>query len=92
MPRTVTIVPHTHWDREWYLAFQEFRVNLTHVVKKVLDALENDPDFDHFLLDGQAVVLEDHLQVCPEDEDRIKALVASGARSDRKLWTCRPRS
>jgi hypothetical protein len=78
-PRRVHVVSHTHWDREWYLTFQEFRVNLTHVVKKVLDALENDPDFHHFLLDGQAIVLEDHLQVCPEDEDRIQALVASGA-------------
>jgi alpha-mannosidase len=78
-PKRVHVVSHTHWDREWYLTFQEFRVNLTHVVKQVLDALENDPDFDHFLLDGQAIVLEDHLQVCPEDEERIKRHVASGA-------------
>ena len=78
-PRKVHVISHTHWDREWYLTFQEFRVNLTHVVKKVLDALENDADFDHFLLDGQAIVLEDHLQVCPEDEERIKNHVASGA-------------
>ncbi len=78
-PRKVHVVSHTHWDREWYLTFQEFRVNLTHVVEQVLDALENDPDFEHFLLDGQAIVLEDHLAVCPEDEERIKRHVASGA-------------
>ena len=26
--RTVSIVPHTHWDREWYSPFQTFRLRL----------------------------------------------------------------
>ena len=34
-PRTVAIVPHTHWDREWYSPFQDFRMRLV----KLLDAL-----------------------------------------------------
>ena len=22
------VVPHTHWDREWYLPFEQFRLRL----------------------------------------------------------------
>ena len=34
-PRRVAIVPHTHWDREWYEPFQTFRLRLV----RLLDAL-----------------------------------------------------
>ena len=78
-PKTVHLVSHTHWDREWYLTFHTFRVDLVRVVQKVLEALEGDDDFEHFLLDGQAIVLEDYLEVHPEDEGRIRALVERGA-------------
>ena len=27
----VAIVPHTHWDREWYSPFQTFRLRLSHI-------------------------------------------------------------
>ncbi len=78
-PRKAIIVSHTHWDREWYLTFHEFRVDLVRVVGGVLDALESDDAFHCFVLDGQAVVLEDYLEVRPGDEDRIRRLVASGS-------------
>jgi mannosylglycerate hydrolase len=77
-PRRAFLVSHTHWDREWYLTRHEFRVDLVRVMKRVLDALEQDPDFRHFVLDGQTVILEDHLEVCPEDEPRIRRLVEAG--------------
>ena len=25
---TIHVLSHTHWDREWYLPFQQFRVRL----------------------------------------------------------------
>ncbi len=74
----VYIVSHTHWDREWYLPFQQFRVNLAGVMQGVLDALEREGSFEHFLLDGQAILLEDHLATAPEDAERIRALVVAG--------------
>jgi len=77
-PKKAYIVSHTHWDREWYLTFHEFRVNLNAVIKKVLDVLENDPAFEHFLLDGQSVLLEDYFEIYPEDEDRIRNLTKAG--------------
>jgi alpha-mannosidase len=44
----------------------------------VLDTLEADPSFRSFTLDGQGVVLEDYVDVRPENAERLKALLAAG--------------
>src|SRR5947209_20240061 len=72
------VVPHTHWDREWYRPFEHFRLMLGSVVDEVLDTLETDPVFTSFTLDGQAIVLEDYVAVRPENEPRLRALIAAG--------------
>jgi alpha-mannosidase len=72
------VVPHTHWDREWYLPFEQFRLRLGAVVDGVLDTLESDPSFTSFTLDGQAIVLEDYVEVRPENEGRLRTLLAEG--------------
>ncbi len=72
------VVPHTHWDREWYLPFELFRLRLGATVDGVLDTLERDPSFASFTLDGQAIVLEDYVDVRPEHEGRLRALLAAG--------------
>ena len=72
------VVPHTHWDREWYLPFEVFRLRLGSVVDGVLDTLERDPSFTSFTLDGQAMVLDDYLEVRPENEGRLQALLDAG--------------
>ncbi|HJU36866.1 MAG TPA: glycosyl hydrolase-related protein [Gaiellaceae bacterium] len=72
------VVPHTHWDREWYLPFEQFRLRLGMVVDGVLETLERDPSFASFTLDGQAIVLEDYLDVRPENEGRLRELLAAG--------------
>jgi mannosylglycerate hydrolase len=74
----VTVVPHTHWDREWYQPFAVFRARLVETVDQVLDLLDDDPAFSHFMLDGQAVVLDDYLALRPEAEERIRGFVTSG--------------
>jgi alpha-mannosidase len=76
--RTVAIVPHTHWDREWYASFQSFRLRLVDLLDDFLPALEADPSYARFLLDGQMAVVDDYLAVRPEAEDRIRRLRASG--------------
>ena len=43
MARRVAIVPHTHWDREWYSPFQAFRLRLVEVLDDLLPRLEADP-------------------------------------------------
>jgi len=77
-PRPVVIVPHTHWDREWYLAFQTFRMKLVDLLDDLLPTLEADPSYAHFMLDGQMAVLDDYLAIRPEAEDRLRRLAASG--------------
>jgi alpha-mannosidase len=72
------VVPHTHWDREWYLPFERFRLRLGEIVDGVLDVLERDPAFPTFTLDGQAIVLEDYVDVRPGEEGRLRALLAAG--------------
>ena len=72
------VVPHTHWDREWYLPFEQFQLRLGMVVDGVLDTLERDPSFRSFTLDGQAIVLEDYVEVRPENEGRLRALLDAG--------------
>ena len=77
-PRRVWIVPHTHWDREWYEPFQSFRLKLVGVVDQLLSLLEADPSYCRFLLDGQTAAIDDYLEVRPEAEERIRSLAASG--------------
>jgi alpha-mannosidase len=72
------VVPHTHWDREWYLPFEQFRLRLGAVVDGILDTLEEDDTFTSFTLDGQAIVLEDYLDVRPEHEQRLRSLLDAG--------------
>jgi mannosylglycerate hydrolase len=76
--RRFFVVAHTHWDREWYLPFEAFQLRLASVVDEVIDVLEQDPTFSSFTLDGQAVVLEDYLEVRPENEGRLRALLGAG--------------
>jgi len=76
--KRIHIVSHTHWDREWYLTLEEYRVKLVDLVDHLLDVLEKDPDYHYFMLDGQTVVLEDYLKIKPENKGRLKKLIAKG--------------
>ena len=76
-PTTIHLVPHTHWDREWYRPFQSFRMQLVDLVDRVLEMLEAEPDFA-FTLDGQLATIDDYLEIRPEQADRIRRHVASG--------------
>jgi alpha-mannosidase len=76
-PQHVAIVPHTHWDREWYAPFQQYRLQLVHVLDALLDQLEADPQA-RFLLDGQTALVDDYLEIRPDHAARLTALVATG--------------
>lgn len=76
--RTLHIVPHTHWDREWYLPFQSFRIKLIHLIDVLLDILDRDPAYAHFTLDGQTIILEDYLEIRPEREADLIRHIRSG--------------
>ena len=76
--RRIAIVPHTHWDREWYKSYQDFRLALVELIDTLIPLLERDASYPHFMLDGQMAVVDDYLEVRPEAEDRLRALAAAG--------------
>ncbi|MCI1859141.1 MAG: mannosylglycerate hydrolase [Sporolactobacillus sp.] len=78
MGKTVYIVPHIHWDREWYFSTEESQILLINDMEEILNRLEKDEHYPAFVLDGQTVVLEDYLTAVPEAEPRIKKLVGEG--------------
>ena len=76
--RTLVIVPHTHWDREWYQPFEAFRARLVAVIDNLLDLLDRDPEYKYFVLDGQSIALEDYLEVRPDRRADIEGQVRAG--------------
>ena len=73
----VHLVPHTHWDREWYEPFQVFRMRLVDLIDQLLERMDSDPRL-RFTLDGQAATVDDYLEVRPEAEPVIRRLIADG--------------
>ncbi len=71
-------VPHTHWDREWYLPFQDFRWKLVGSIDAIIDTLNGEAGFEHFMLDGQTIVLEDYLELRPERRQALQGLIRAG--------------
>lgn len=74
----VVVVPQTHWDREWYSTFEQFRIRLVRLTDKLLSILDSDPRYHSFTFDGQTVVIEDYLALRPQNRRRIAALTRQG--------------
>jgi len=74
----VYYVASSHWDREWYQPFQQFRHDLVEVFDQVLSTLEADQRFACFQTDGQTILIEDYLEVRPERRGDIQRLAAAG--------------
>jgi len=72
-PLEILVIPHTHWDREWYHPAERFRQRLVPLIDELLD--DPPPTGESFLLDGQGIVLEDYLAVRPERAAELSALL-----------------
>ena len=72
----VWLVPHTHWDREWYEPFAVFSDRLVVMMDTLLDL--GAAGFPHFHLDGQTAMIDDYLARRPERAGDLAALVRSG--------------
>jgi alpha-mannosidase len=75
-PTLITLVPHTHWDREWYAPFDEFRERLVAMMDTLVEL--GNAGFPHFHLDGQTAMIDDYLAVRPEREADIRRLTEDG--------------
>ena len=75
-PTLITLVPHTHWDREWYAPFDEFRERLVAMMDTLIEL--GNAGFPHFHLDGQTAMIDDYLAVRPERGADIRRLAEDG--------------
>jgi mannosylglycerate hydrolase len=71
------IIPHTHWDRAWYLPFERFRAGLPALFESIFAFLA-DPGNPPFLLDGQTILLDDYLELEPDRRDALRDLISAG--------------
>ncbi|GFO52557.1 glycoside hydrolase family 38 C-terminal domain-containing protein [Lactococcus garvieae] len=75
MVKRVYIVPHTHWDREWYFSLEDSNIMLEQDMTRLIDVLENNPDFPSFVYDGQMSIIDEYLKICPQNKDRLAKLI-----------------
>ncbi len=73
--RTVHYVLSTHWDREWYQAFQDYRERLVLLMDRIIAGIEDGRVRGPFQTDGQAIILEDYLEIRPERRAQVEQLV-----------------
>jgi len=72
------IISHTHWDREWYISFEQFRMRLVDLIDNLIELLEKDEEFEYFHLDGQAIILEDYLEIKPNNKEKLLKFIKEG--------------
>ena len=78
MKKKVNIISHSHWDREWYMAYEQHHMRLINLVDDLLELFKTDPNFNSFHLDGQTIILDDYLQVRPEKKEAVQKAITAG--------------
>lgn len=76
--KKVHIISHSHWDREWYMAYEQHHMRLVTLMDDLLELFEKDPEFNSFHLDGQTIILDDYLQVRPEKREAVQKAIHAG--------------
>lgn len=74
----IHVISNTHWDREWLYDFRETRMLLVDFFDRLLEVFDNEPAYNSYVLDSQAVPLEDYLDVRPEKREKLAHLISSG--------------
>jgi 2-O-(6-phospho-alpha-D-mannosyl)-D-glycerate hydrolase len=73
--KTIYIVAHTHWDREWYFTIEDSNILLVENLKNVMDTLEENQSFSSYSFDAQASIIDEFLKVVPEEKKRLSKLI-----------------
>ncbi len=60
------------------MPLQGFRLRLVDLLDHLLQILDQDPEFLHFHLDSQTIVLDDYLEMRPEREADLRRHIAAG--------------
>lgn len=76
--KKVFIISHSHWDREWYMSFEEHHMRLINLMDDLLYLFKHDPDYNSFHLDGQDIIIDDYLSVRPEKRTEVMKYIKEG--------------
>ena len=71
----VHIVPHSHWDREWYFNIEDSNLLLGENMTHLMGVLEKREDYSSYSFDAQASILDEYIKVYPENRERLKKLI-----------------
>ncbi|MDU2670807.1 MAG: glycoside hydrolase family 38 C-terminal domain-containing protein [Clostridium sp.] len=72
------VIPHTHWDREWRYPIWKNRMLLIEFMDSLLKLLDDDEEYNCFLMDGQVAPIEDYLEVMPQNKERVLKHIKDG--------------
>ncbi|MGI8316705.1 glycoside hydrolase family 38 C-terminal domain-containing protein [Halobacillus mangrovi] len=75
--KRVYVVPHSHWDREWYFTIEDSNLLLAENMDHLIELLEENSDYHGYVFDAQISVVEEYLKVRPHNSDRLRSLVES---------------
>lgn len=78
MKKQLHIISHSHWDREWYMGFEQHRARLVELMDALIDKMEMDEEYRYFHLDGHVLAIEDYLEIRPEKRMRLEKLIRDG--------------
>jgi mannosylglycerate hydrolase len=78
MDKQLIVIPHAHWDREWFDTFEVLRFHLVALMDRLIETLEREQAIPCFLLDGQMILIEDYLEIRPEMRARLEKLAKAG--------------
>ncbi|MBF0196652.1 MAG: hypothetical protein HQL32_03035 [Planctomycetes bacterium] len=79
-------IPNTHLDREWSVDFQHSRKMTVDFLDNLLEVMAAIPEYS-FLLDSQAMPLEDYLEVRPENKEVFSQYIQEGRLSAGPWYT-----
>ena len=78
MKKVLHIISHSHWDREWYMSFEQHRMRLVELIDALIEKMEQDENYKFFHLDGQTILIDDYLEIRPQMKERLYKLINDG--------------
>lgn len=76
--KKIFVVSNTHWDREFRFSFEKTRYKLLRMMDTIIEILKNDSDFHSFTLDGYTLLIDDYLEIRPENTEIVKKFIGEG--------------
>jgi alpha-mannosidase len=73
--KKVHIVSHSHWDREWYFNLEDSNILLGENLTYLMGVLEENKDYTSYSFDAQASIIDEYLNIYPENKERLKKLI-----------------